>query len=36
MYGLWILVIIFAPIAIVAFIMGALSNTMYYKYKEYK
>lgn len=34
MYGLWILVFIFAPIAIAAFIIGALSNTMYYKYKN--
>ena len=34
MYGLWILVIIFALITIAAFIMGALSNTMYYKYKN--
>jgi hypothetical protein len=34
MYGLWILVIIFAPITIAAFIMGALSNTMYHKYRN--
>lgn len=34
MYGLWILVLIFAPISIAAFIIGVLSNRMYYKYKE--
>lgn len=34
MYGFWILVIIFAPIAIAAFIIGALSNTMYHKYRD--
>ena len=34
MYGLWILVIIFAPIAIAAFTVGGLPNTMYYKYKN--
>ena len=34
MYGLWILFIIFAPISIAAFIMGALSGTMYHKYRN--
>ena len=34
MYGFWILVIIFALITIAAFIVGALSNTMYQKYRD--
>lgn len=34
MYGLWILVIIFASIAIAALTIGALSNKMYYKYRN--
>jgi hypothetical protein len=34
MYGLWILVIIFAPIAIATLTVGVLSNTMYHKYRN--
>ena len=34
MYGLWILVIILAPITIAAFIIGGLSYHLYRKYKE--
>ena len=34
MYGLWILFIVFAIVSAVAFIIGALSNTVYHKYRN--
>ena len=34
MYGLWILFIIFAAVAVGAFVIGGLSYPLYSKYKE--